>query len=77
MIEYKAKLHGIKVIYINPKNTSKTCHRCGYVTRVEGREFKCPKCGLIYNRDLNASINIAHALTRGMGRGYVNTPKGR
>jgi len=77
MIEYKAKLHGIKVIYINPKNTSKTCHRCGYVTRVESREFKCPKCGLIYNRDLNASINIAHALTRGMGRGYVNTPKGR
>ncbi|WP_410713462.1 zinc ribbon domain-containing protein, partial [Caldisphaera sp.] len=47
------------------------------VTRVEGREFKCPKCGLIYNRDLNASINIAHALTRGMGRGYVNTLKGR
>jgi len=76
MIEYKAKLQGIKVVYINPKNTSKTCHRCGYVTHVEGREFGCPKCGLVYNRDLNASINIARALTRGTGRGYVNTPKG-
>jgi IS605 OrfB family transposase len=76
MIEYKAKLQGIEVIYVNPKNTSKTCHRCGHVTRVEGREYRCPKCGLVYNRDLNASINIARALTRGTGRGYVNTPKG-
>jgi len=77
MVEYKAKLEGIKVRYVNPKNTSKTCHRCGYVTHVEGREYRCPKCGLKYNRDLNASINVARALTRGTGRGYVNTPKGR
>jgi hypothetical protein len=26
---------------------------------------------LIYNRDLNACINIAHALTRGMGWGSL------
>jgi len=77
MVEYKAKLEGIEVRYVNPKNTSKTCHRCGYVTHVEGREYRCPKCGLKYNRDLNASINVARALTRGTGRGYVNTPKGR
>jgi len=70
-------LEGTKVRYINPKNTSKTCHRCGYVTHVEGREYHCPKCGMVYNRDLNASINIARASMRGTGRGYVNTPKGR
>ena len=69
IVEYKAKIQGIKVVYVDPKNTSKTCHRCGYVTHVEGREYRCPKCGMVYNRDLNASINIAHALTRGMGRG--------
>jgi len=46
--------------------------RCGHVAQVSGREFRCPKCGLIYNnRDLNASINIAHALTRGMGWGEL------
>ena len=77
MVEYKAKLEGIEVRYVNPKNTSITCHRCGYVTHVEGREYRCPKCGLKYNRDLNAAINVARALTRGTGRGYVNTPKGR
>jgi transposase len=37
--------------------------------QVSGREFRCPKCGMEYDRDLNACINIAHALTRGMGWG--------
>jgi len=73
MVEYKAKLEGTKVRYINPKNTSKTCHRCGYVTHVEGREYHCPKCGMVYNRDLNASINIARASMRGTGRGYLTS----
>ena len=77
MIEYKAKLQGVKVVYVNPKNTSKTCYRCGYVTHVDGREYRCPKCSMVYNRDLNSAINIACALTRGTGRGYVNTLKGK
>ena len=55
-------LEGIEVGYLPKKegrNTSKTCHRCGHVAQVSGREFRCPKCGLVYNRDLNAYINIA------------------
>ena len=62
IIEYKANLEGIEVKYLTKKetkNTSKTCHRCGNVTQVKGREFRCPKCGLIYNRYLNEVINIA------------------
>ncbi|RLF80860.1 transposase [Thermococci archaeon] len=75
-IEYKANLEGIPVVYVNPKNTSKRCHRCGHVARkVEGREFKCLKCGLVYNRDLNSAINIAHALTRGVGWGSCEPPE--
>ena len=75
-IEYKANLEGIPVVYVNPKNTSKRCHRCGHVARkVEGREFRCPKCGLVYNRDLNSAINIAHALTRGVGWGSCEPPE--
>jgi len=74
-IEYKANLEGIPIAYVNPKNTSKRCHRCGHVAQVNGREFRCPKCGLKYNRDLNAAINIAHVLTRGMGWGSCEPPK--
>ena len=49
------------------RNASKTCHRCGHVAQVKGGTFRCPSCGIEYNRDLNAAINIAHALTRRMG----------
>ncbi|AIJ04875.1 Transposase, IS605 [Methanocaldococcus bathoardescens] len=60
-IKYKAKLEGVPVVEISPRNTSKTCSRCGYVNRrlKNERIFVCPKCGLEIDRDLNASINIA------------------
>lgn len=75
-IEYKALLSGIPIVYVKPKNTSRTCHRCGFtVDEVKGREFRCPRCGLRYNRDLNAAINIALALTRGRGWGAVTPPR--
>ena len=77
-IECKANLEGIEVRYLTKKetkDTTKTCHRCGHVAQVKGREFRCPKCGLIYNRDLNAAINIAHALTRRMGWGSREPPE--
>jgi putative transposase len=78
IIEYKALLEGIEVRYLTKKETrgtSKTCHKCGHVAQVKGRQFRCPKCGLIYNRDLNACINIAHALKRGMGWGRCEPPE--
>ena len=78
IIEYKAILEGIGVKYLTKretKNTSKTCHKCGYVARIKGRTFKCPRCSLTYNRDLNAAINIAYALTRRMGWGSCEPPK--
>ena len=66
-VEYKANSQGINVQFIEPFDTTKTCHRCGNVSHVYGREYRCSKCGMVYNRDLNASINIAHFLMRDMG----------
>jgi len=70
IVEYKALLEGIEVRYLPKKevrNTSKTCHRCGHVAQLNGREFRCPKCGLVYNRDLNACINIARRVMSSAG----------
>ena len=60
-IKYKAKLEGIPIIDVSPRNTSKTCSNCGYVYKKfkNQRLFHCPNCGLVIDRDLNASINIA------------------
>ena len=43
---------------VDPKNTTKTCSRCGAEATVQGLTVECPKCGLKINRQLNACINI-------------------
>jgi len=60
-IKYKARLEGVPIIEVSPRNTSKTCSGCGYIRMKfkNQRLFHCPNCGLVIDRDLNASINIA------------------
>jgi len=59
MIEYKAKWHGIPVIYVNPRNSSRACPVCGgRLIPQEGRLMKCPKCGLVEDRDFIATVNL-------------------
>lgn len=58
MIAYKGDL-----VKVNPKNTSKTCHCCGYVNpkiKVGVNYWECPNCGAKHNRDINAALNILH-----------------
>jgi putative transposase len=78
-IECKALLEGIEVRHLPKKevrNTSKTCHRCGHVARISvGRIYKCPICGMEYDRDLNACINIARRLMRSAGWGSCEPPE--
>lgn len=61
MIKYKAKWYGRQLIFVEPKNTSKTCSSCGFINEqleLKDREWTCPKCGSKHDRDLNASKNI-------------------
>lgn len=56
MIAYKGHLEKV-----SPKNTSKTCHCCGYVNpaiKVGINYWKCPICGESHDRDINAALNI-------------------
>ena len=58
VLKYKAPLYGSFVKEVSPHLTSKSCPRCGWVSRKVGRTFRCGRCGLTLNRQLNASLNI-------------------
>ena len=54
-IEYKALAKGIRIVYINPKHTSKTCSRCGSLnTKRHSGFFECLCCGYHCDSDLCA-----------------------
>lgn len=56
MIAYKGEL-----VKVNPKNTSKTCHCCGFVNplvKVGVEKWECPNCRAVHDRDINAALNI-------------------
>lgn len=61
-IEYKAKL-GSSEVAIIPRfyPSSKTCSDCGFVIEklsLSDREWDCPSCGVIHDRDENAAMNL-------------------
>ena len=59
-IEYKAKLAGIKVEYVNPAYTSQRCPVCGSVHHANDRNYTC-ECGFHTHRDLLGAMNICNS----------------
>lgn len=66
MLAYKADLYGRQFITVSPKNTTQTCHDCGFVMGSGGtkkltladRKWTCPQCDTHHIRDHNAALNI-------------------
>ncbi len=57
ILEYKTNL--IKIDRYYP--SSKTCSKCGYILDsldLKTREWQCPKCNTLHDRNINAAINI-------------------
>ena len=60
-VVHKARRAGVRVIFVDPRNTSRTCHVCGHCDKANRKnraQFLCLQCGLCMNADSNASKNI-------------------
>jgi IS605 OrfB family transposase len=61
-IQYKAAIAGVLVKLVDPKNTSRTCPQCGFVSKSNRKSqsvFLCQSCGFASNADLVGATNIS------------------
>ena len=68
-LEYKCQWHG-RVLLVADRfaPTSKTCSRCGTVQAdmpLQIRDWTCPDCGAVHDRDVNAAVNVLKFATAG------------
>jgi IS605 OrfB family transposase len=70
-IAYKAAQAGVPVVCVDPRHTSRTCAKCGFVDKRNRRRqaaFSCLRCGHTAHADLNAARMLAV-------RGEVSRPE--
>ena len=60
LLSYKAASAGRKYVAVNPAYTSQDCSQCGHRQQLSlsHRTYTCPCCGVVLDRDFNASLNI-------------------
>ncbi len=60
-IAYKAKLTGVPVKFIDPRNSSRECPKCGHISKKNRKKrdsFVCESCGHSGHSDINGAINL-------------------
>jgi len=61
-LSYKSAIAGVKLVAVDPRNTSRTCPACGYIDKANRKsqsEFVCKSCGFADNADHVGAVNIA------------------
>ena len=60
LLSYKAAWAGRRYVAVNPAHTSQDCSQCGHrqPLSLADRIYTCPCCGVVLDRDRNASLNI-------------------
>jgi putative transposase len=60
LLSYKAAWAGRRYVAVNPAYTSQDCSQCGHrqALSLSDHTYTCPCCGVMLDRDLNASLNI-------------------
>ena len=71
ILQYKASWENKQVIFIDRfYPSSKLCSDCGYkndLLQLSDREWVCPECGVVHDRDINAAKNILNEGKRIIG----------
>lgn len=75
MLLYKAERYGKEVIKVSPFfPSSQRCHVCHYIHRevkdLKVRQWECPQCHTIHDRDVNAALNILQEGLRLLAESY-------
>ena len=77
-LEYKAHWYGRELIGIDKWYPStKRCSECGYTVPkmpLNVRQWACPECGVIHDRDVNAARNVLAAGLAASARGEAVSP---
>ena len=80
MLTYKAELNDKQIVKIDRwYPSSKTCHHCGWVNeglKLSDRQWVCPHCGEMIDRDVNAAKNILSEGLRNISAGHVDYTDG-
>jgi IS605 OrfB family transposase len=61
-LEYKARLSGVALVLVDPRNTSRTCPSCGCIDKANRKsqsEFVCTVCGFAEHADIVGARNVA------------------
>lgn len=61
-IVYKAARAGVPVVFVDPRNTSRTCPACGHIDKANRKsqaQFLCTSCCFAGNADVIAAGNIS------------------
>lgn len=80
-LRHKAEMNDKQIITIDRfYPSSQSCSECGYVYRgakdLSVREWECPHCGTLHNRDVNAAKNILKEGLRKLSAGTADYTDG-
>ena len=75
LLQYKCNWYGKELVKVNRfYPSSKSCSECGWINqelKLSDREWTCKSCGVVHNRDWNASKNILKEGLKNISAGTV------
>lgn len=82
LLEYKAERLGKNILYIGQfEPSTQICSTCGYknpkLKNLSIREWTCPQCSAVHDRDINAAINIKNIALSEHNLKYQNSGLGK